>query len=132
MVDIRLASDLFSPVERSAENIGTLAGQLAKLLQQTAEFQELLRLARLVNLDPDVGRLIQQIRLRESVYGGDENGPTIEELQVQLEALPAYQAYVKAENLARDLFQSVDQAISAAAGMDFAVNARRQGCGCGG
>jgi len=132
VVDIHLETELFPSVERSAENIGTLAGQLAKLLQQTDEFQELLRLARLVNLDPDVNRLIQQIRRRESAYGGNENGPTIEELQAELEALPAYQTYVKAENAARDLFQSVDQVISTSAGIDFAINARRQGCGCGG
>ena len=132
MVDIHLASDLISPVERSAENIGTLAGQLAKLLQQTAEFQELMRLARLVNLDPDVSRLIQQIRRRESAYSGNENGISTEELQKQLEELPAYQTYVKAEKAARDLFQSVDQVISTSACIDFASNARRQGCGCGG
>jgi len=132
MSDIRLTSDPFPLVEKSSENIGTLAGQLAKLLQQTVEFQELLRLVRLVNLDPDVSRLIRQIRSQESVYGADENGVTVEELQAQLEALPAYQTYVKAENAARDLFQTVDQAISAEAGLDFATNARRQGCGCGG
>ena len=132
MVDIRLNSDLISPLERSAENISTLAGQLAKHLQQTAEFQELIRLARLINLDPDVSRLIQQIRRRESAYGGNENGGSVEELQAQLDALPAYQTYVKAEKAARDLFQSVDQVIGASAGIDFAVNSHRQGCGCGG
>jgi cell fate (sporulation/competence/biofilm development) regulator YlbF (YheA/YmcA/DUF963 family) len=132
VVDFRLDSDPFSLAEKSTENIRILADQLAKILQQTVEFQELLRLARLVNLDPEVSRLIQQIRSQESVYNGDENGVSIEELEAQLEALPSYQAYVRAENSARDLFQSVDQAIGAAAGVDFAVNARRKGCSCGG
>jgi cell fate (sporulation/competence/biofilm development) regulator YlbF (YheA/YmcA/DUF963 family) len=132
MNDFRLASDPIHLMDKSMEKIGASAGQLAKLLQETAEFQEWLRLARLVNLDPEVSRLVQQIRRRESIYGGDEEGASIEELLAQLEALPAYQAYAKAENLARDLFQSVDQVISAAAGLDFAANARRKGCSCGG
>jgi cell fate (sporulation/competence/biofilm development) regulator YlbF (YheA/YmcA/DUF963 family) len=132
MSNFRLTSDPFSLVEKSEENILTLAGQLAKLLQQTVEFQDLLRLGGLVNLDPDVSRLILQIRRQERGYGADENGASSKELQAQLEALPVYQAYVKSENAARDLFQSVDQVISARAGIDFAVNARRKGCSCGG
>lgn len=111
------------------EKISVSAAQLAKLLQQTVEFQELLRLARLVEQDPDVIRLIQQIRQMEGAYSAEDS--SVEELQAQLEALPAYQAYVKAENSAHDLFQSVDRLISAEVGLDFAINARRTGCGCG-
>lgn len=131
MNDLRFTPYTSNLAEKSIESVRTSAEQLAKLLQHTSEFQELLRLGRLVNLDPDVQRLITQINHQESVYNTDGNNPSIEELQAQLEGLPAYQTYMHAENAARDLFQSVNQAISAAAGLDFAINARRSGCSCG-
>jgi cell fate (sporulation/competence/biofilm development) regulator YlbF (YheA/YmcA/DUF963 family) len=114
------------------EKMNASAAQLAKLLQQTAEFQELLRLARLVEQDPDVIRHILQIRQLQGTYSGEERDDSVQKLHAQLEALPAYQAYVKAEKSVCNLFQSVNQIISSEVRLDFAVNTRRKGCSCGG
>ena len=132
MVDLQFNLNANSPEEKSLEKVRSLAGELANLIKQSNEFQELLRLARLINLDPEVNQLIQEIRTKESAYGEDGNGRSIEELKKQLEALPAYAAYVKVEIAARDLFKSVDQVISAGACLDFAINARQSSCSCGG
>jgi hypothetical protein len=132
MVDDCFTSDPVSITEKSGEDSSALAEYLAKLLQQTAEYQELLRLGHLINLDPDVSRLLLQIRRLERAYGEEGNGDSMETLHTQLEALPAYQTYARAENAARELFCSVNQVISAEAGLDFAAHARHQGCGCGG
>ena len=61
MSDFRLTSDPSLLGGSAMEKITASAAQLAKLLQQTAEFQEMLRLARLVEEDPDFIRLIRQI-----------------------------------------------------------------------
>jgi len=131
MSNFRLTSDPSFLGGDAMEKMNASANQLAKLLHQTAEFQELLRLARLVEQDPDVIRFILQIRQLEGAYSGKEQDDSVQKLHAQLEALPAYQAYVRAENSACDLFQSVNQIISSEVGLDFAVNARRKGCGCG-
>ena len=118
--------------EKNMENINPLAEQLAKLLQQTDEFKELARLASLIHLDPDVNRLMLQIRRLESTYGETEDGLTVEELQERLQTQPAYQAYVLAEDAVRDLFYTTNKVISAAVGVEFAANARPHTCSCGG
>lgn len=131
-MDLQFSLNANSPEEKSLEKVRSLAAELANLIKQSDEFQELIRLARLINLDPEVNQLIQEIRAKESAYGEDENGSSIEELKTQLEGLPAYAAYLKVEIAARDLFKSVDQVISAGAGLNFAINARQSSCSCGG
>lgn len=111
-----------------ASEIDQSADQLALLLVQAPEYQEFIRLAQLINLDPDVRRISMEIRNRQMFYAGAD-GKSIEALQVELENLPAVQAYRKAEAAVKDLFQSVDQVISAAAGVEFAPNALHNGCG---
>ena len=132
MEELQLNLDSNSFLGDSAENVRNLAGQLANLIKQSEEYQELLRLGRLINLDPEVNRLIQEIRIKERAYSENDNESSIADLKQQLEALPAYVAYVQVENAARDLFQSVDRVISDHAGIGFALNAKRSGCGCGG
>ena len=108
--------------------IDQTANQLASLMVQAPEYQEFIRLARLINLDPDVRRISMEIHNRQMLYA-DANGKSIESLQAELETLPAVQAYRKAEAAVKDLFHSVDQVISAAAGVEFAPNALHSGCG---
>ena len=128
MSDNFIASSETISLGKSTEKINQLAGQLARLLQQTDEFNELVRIVSLLNQDPAVNRIMFQIRRLESNY---EEGASIEELENQLKALPAYQAYVRSENALRDLFFSTNKVISQAAGLDFASNARRSTCSCG-
>ncbi len=112
----------FSPqIDQSAD-------RLAALIGQTPEYQEFIRLARLIHLDPDVKRLSVEIRNRQMVYADPDGGP-FEALQAELDSLPAILAYRKAEAAVKHLLHSVDQVISAAAGVDFAQNAVKSGCG---
>ncbi len=112
----------FSPqIDQSAD-------RLAALIAQTPEYQEFIRLARLIHLDPDVKRLSIEIRNRQMLYA-DPNGAPLEALQMELENLPAVLAYRKAEAGVKALFHSVDQVIGTAARVAFAPNAVKSGCG---
>ena len=111
-----------------APEIDHSADELALLLAQTPEYQEYIRLAQLIHLDPDVKRISMEIRNRQMFYV-DAEDKSVEALQAELETLPAVQAYRKVEAALKDLFHSVDQVISAAAGVEFAPNALPRACG---
>jgi cell fate (sporulation/competence/biofilm development) regulator YmcA (YheA/YmcA/DUF963 family) len=111
-----------------APEIDQITDQLAYLLSQAPEYQEFVRIAQLINLDPDVKRISREIRNQQMVYASGE-GKTIEALEAELETLPAVQAYRNAEAVVKDLFHSVDQVISAVAGVEFAPNAQPKACG---
>lgn len=107
---------------------------LAEVLKATPEFQAMLQAAQAVNIDDTVQDLLRQIRIQQSaLYWGQgaqaNQSRPLRELQADLEAQPAVRAYRQAEPAARDLFRAVDAAISAAAGVDFAANAKRSCCG---
>jgi cell fate (sporulation/competence/biofilm development) regulator YlbF (YheA/YmcA/DUF963 family) len=124
-------SSCTNPVSSALEytvEIDQSAGQLASLLLQTREYQEFIRLAQSIDLEPDVKRIALEIRNSQMFYA-DAEGPSIEALQAEMEALPAVQAYRKAEAAVKRLFQAVDQVISAAAGVEFAPNALHSACG---
>ena len=118
--------------EASMEEIYQLAEELGKSLQRANEYQELLRLGGTLRQNDEVKQLINKIRQVENHYAGEESERELEELKNQLLNLPVYQAYMNAENAARDLFKTIDNAISSAAGIDFAVNAKKSSCSCGG
>ena len=111
-----------------APEIDQSTEHLANLLVQTPEYQDFFHLAQSINLDPEVKRITREIRNRQMVYAGGEE-KTIETLQTELESLPAVRAYRAAEAAVRDLFRSVDQVISAAAGVEFGANAKPKACG---
>ena len=117
-----------SPTLEYTAEIDQSAGQLASLLLQAREYQEFIRLAQSIDLEPDVKRIALEIRNSQMFYA-DAEGPSIEALQAEMEALPAVQAYRKAEAAVKSLFQAVDQVISAAAGVEFAPNALQSACG---
>lgn len=113
--------ELSSGIDQSAD-------QLATLLAQTPEFQELVRMSRLVNQDPDVRRL--SMALNDQQTGNVNPGSaTFDALMAELEALPLVQTYRQVEAAVRELFQAVDQVISEGAGMAFAPNALHSACG---
>ncbi len=111
-----------------SRQIDQSADRLAALLTQTPEYQEFIRLAQLIHLDPDVKRLSTAIRNQQMNYA-DSQDATAGSLEEELEALPAVHAYRKAEEAVKVLFRSVDQIISAGIGFDFAPNAVKSGCG---
>lgn len=106
-------------LERKAES-------LALLLIDTAEFQNYLRLARAVNLDPAASALSEKIHYLQMSFSNscDEQGNTIDDLYAQIDCLPVMQAYRQAEKAVQALFRSVDQIISDAAGIEFSRNAQ--------
>lgn len=110
---------------------GEAVERLSALLAQAPEYRELVRLAELIHLDPDVQRITAEMRARMMGLGevGGEGIESIDALRDALEALPAVQAFRRAEAAVRALFKAVEQAISAGAGMAFAENAQRSGCG---
>jgi len=111
------------------QEVDQAAVRLAASLEQAPEFQEFVRLARLINLDPDVKRIQLEVRGNQMENDGENQVKTAERLQAEFENLPAVQAYRKAEAAAKSLFHAVDEAISQAAGVPFAVNAKISGCG---
>ena len=111
-----------------APEIDQLTDRLADLLAQTPEYIEYIRLAQLLDLDPDVIRISREIRNRQMVYAG-AGDKSVEDMQAEMETLPAVQAYRTAEAAVKDLFHSVDQVISASAGVEFALNAQPRAYG---
>jgi cell fate (sporulation/competence/biofilm development) regulator YlbF (YheA/YmcA/DUF963 family) len=119
------------PTQKVFENsqvIDQAAERLASLLEQAPEYQEFARLASLINLDPDVKRILLEIRRQQMMYTSTSE-KSVETLQSELEMLPAMQAYHKAETALKELFRSVDQVISTAAKVEFAPNALNSACG---
>ncbi len=113
-----------------SSQIDSSADRLGALLAQTPEYQEFIRLARLINLDPDVKRLSMEIRKHQMVMlYSDSQDTKMASLEEELEALPAVQAYRQSEAAVKSLFHAVDQLISAGAGVAFAPNAVQSGCG---
>jgi len=110
---------VYAGIDEAAEN-------LACLLIDTAEFQNYIRLARAVNLDPVVSELVEKLHVLQMSYfiSTDSEGHTIEDLTQSIENLPVMQDYRKAESAVQEMFYSVDQIISQEAGVDFAANAR--------
>jgi cell fate (sporulation/competence/biofilm development) regulator YlbF (YheA/YmcA/DUF963 family) len=110
------------------------AQTLGALLRETVEFRAFLQASQGIEENALVQKLLEQIESHRSAlqWGlGDtaEHRAALRKLQAQLEALPSVQAYRQAERVVRDLFRAVDALISEAAGVDFAVNARRSCCG---
>ena len=106
-------------------NTTEAAERLAGLLVDTPEFQNFLRLARAINLDQEVRELDRVIHSQEMYFDPDPaDGPSLEALEAQLEALPLVRAYRQAEQTLSALFSAVNEVVSQAAGVAFAENAR--------
>lgn len=108
--------------------------ELVEAVREAPEFRALWEAARAINHDDEVQDLLQQIRAHQSALqwgrgDGAEHLRALRQLQAQLGTYPSVQAYRAAEQAVRALFQEVDEAISRAAGVDFAANARRSCCG---
>lgn len=100
------------------------AERLACLLVETEIFQSFARHSRAVQVDGEVSEIMQELRLAS--FGSPADTAALRE---RFEALPAVQEYRQAEAAVRALFQAVDGAVSAGAGLTFAENAKPGACG---
>lgn len=112
------------------------ARKLGNLLAQTAEYQEFIAALKAVNSNLIVQKLATEMRAHQTAlhWGQDSEGQHAAELtrlELEMENQPVFQEYQQKERELKLLFQTVDQMISQEAGVDFAVNAQRSGCGCG-
>ena len=128
---------IHKPIPTETAKATQAAQLLGKLLFATPEYKSYQTALKEVNNDPNVHRLSLAIREHETAlqWGkGDrlEHQAALTTLEAELEALPSVHAYHQAEKAAAQLFHAVDEVISQAAGILFAPNAKRSGCGCGG
>jgi cell fate (sporulation/competence/biofilm development) regulator YlbF (YheA/YmcA/DUF963 family) len=115
-----------------------LAAQtLGNILRQTPEYEAFLKALKAVNTDSTIQQLSAELRAHRTAlkWGRDPDGQHTTELtrlELELEDLPAVKEYHRVEEEVSLLFRAVDEIISQAAGVAFAVNAQRSGCSCGG
>jgi cell fate (sporulation/competence/biofilm development) regulator YlbF (YheA/YmcA/DUF963 family) len=69
-----------------SSNIDQSADRLAALLAQAPEYQEFIRLAQLINLDPDVERISMEIRNLQMVYADREHSKVVRRPKVKQRA----------------------------------------------
>lgn len=109
------------------------ARALGARLKESAEFRAWAKASQAVNTDPTVQNLVRQISAhRSALWGQVQSGDAavaLGKLQTELESLNVVRDYRRAESALRDLFRAVDAAIGAAAGVEFAANAKRSCCG---
>lgn len=112
------------------------ARSVGALLRQTPTYTAFLGLVEVVNADSAVQQLAEQMRAHQSALqmgrDPDQHAAALARVEAEVEALPVVREYRQAEAAARRLFQVVDALISQEAGVAFAENAQRSGCGCGG
>jgi cell fate (sporulation/competence/biofilm development) regulator YlbF (YheA/YmcA/DUF963 family) len=110
---------------------------LGERLSQTPEYRAFLGALKAVNNDLTVQKLSAEMRSHQTAlkWGRDTEDQHVAELtrlELEIEDHPVVKAYHQAEKEVSALFRAVDEIISQEAGVAFAVNAQRSGCGCGG
>ena len=113
------------------------AHNLGELLSQTPECRAFLEALKTVNSDLTIQKLSAEMHAHQTAlqWGRDAESQHVSELtrlELEMGDHPAVQKYHQAEQEVSALFRAVDEIISQEAGVAFAVNAQRSGCGCGG
>ncbi len=113
------------------------AQTLGKLLSQTPEYKAFIEALGAVNRDLTIQKLARDMRSHQIAvqWGGDADGQhaaDLARLELEMEDQPLQKDYRKAVQEVSVLFHAVDKIISQQAGMEFAINALRSGCSCGG
>jgi cell fate (sporulation/competence/biofilm development) regulator YlbF (YheA/YmcA/DUF963 family) len=113
------------------------ARNLGSLLSQTPEYKAYIEAQKAVNSDPTSYRLSVQLRGHQNaiqcgrdLYG--EHAAELTRLELKMEDLTVVKHLHETAKEIGALFQAVDKMISYETGMDFAINAKRGGCACGG
>jgi cell fate (sporulation/competence/biofilm development) regulator YlbF (YheA/YmcA/DUF963 family) len=113
------------------------AQQLGNVLSDTPEFKAFFAASKAMHNDPIVQQLETEMHAHQTAlhWGCDTDGQHAAELtrlELELEDIPVMKQYREKEREVSALFQAVDKIISQEAGVDFAINAQRGGCACGG
>ena len=113
------------------------ARNLGNLLAETPEYTEYIAALKALNGDLKIQKLSAEMRDHQAAlkWGNDTEGQHTAELtrlELEMQDQPLVQEFQQRENKLRTLLQEVDRVISQEAGVDFAVNAHRRGCACGG
>jgi cell fate (sporulation/competence/biofilm development) regulator YlbF (YheA/YmcA/DUF963 family) len=113
------------------------ARELGELLLHTPEYQAFLKALNAANINPAVQKISAEMRshqdaLRWSLKNTGEHEAELARLETEFETLTVIQDYRLTEEAVCRMFAEVDLIISQAAGVPFAANAKRSGCGCGG
>ncbi len=113
------------------------AQQLGNVLSDTPEFKVFFAASKAMQNDPIVQQLETEMHAHQTAlqWGCDTDGQHAAELtrlELELEDIPVMKVYREKEREVSVLFQAVDRIISQEAGVDFAINAQRGGCACGG
>ena len=113
------------------------AQTLGDLLRQTPEYCTYIAALKAMNSDLTTQKLSAEMRGHQMAvkWGRDPDGQHVSamtQLELELDRLPAVEAYRRAEREISALFQAVDQIISQELGLAFAANAQRSGCACSG
>ena len=132
--------DLQTPIITNLElktEADQAARELGELLLHAPEYQVFLMALNAANNNPAVQKISAEMRshqnaLRWSPKNAGEYEAVLARLEIEFETLPVIQDYRLAEEAVCRMFAEVDTIISQAAGVPFAANAKRSGCGCGG
>lgn len=113
------------------------AQTLGNLLSQTPEYKAFIEAQTAVSSDPVSYTLSVQMRGHQNAIqcGRDlcgEHAAELTRLELEIEDLPVVKEYHRCAEKVSALFQAVDKIVSQESGVDFAINARRGGCVCGG
>lgn len=109
--------------EALPETLYASADALAGQLINTPAFEDYLRKDRALRTDETARQLREQIRMGEAEFAF----VAVDALETRLDTLAVTQDFETSQQAARSLFAAVERAISAAAGLAFAENARPAG-----
>jgi cell fate (sporulation/competence/biofilm development) regulator YlbF (YheA/YmcA/DUF963 family) len=115
-----------------ASTIPDAVGNLATALKAHPAYAALLAAHERLQNDTETQELLRDLQTRQRQLQTGVAGASEEDFQERLEgfyARPVVTAYHEAEETLVDLLKEVDSVISAAAGIEFAANARRSCCG---
>lgn len=113
-----------------AASITDTTQALVEALDEMPICRDFIQAMGLASHDPEVQRLLRAIyEAQEARFSARKSGPTLAQLQTELEALPLVVSLRQAERGMRELLTAVDDIISQAAGVPFAANAKRSCCG---
>lgn len=113
-----------------AASITDITHALVETLDETPICRAFIQMMDLANHDPEVQRLLRAIYEAQGAgFSARKSGPTLAQLQTELEALPVVVSLRQAERGMREILTAVDDIISQVAGVPFAANAKRSCCG---
>lgn len=115
-----------------AADVGEAVAELAAALRNHPSYESLRAAHQALQADSEAQSLLQDLQARQRHLQFSGNGTDDAEFQERLQRFyshPTVATYHEAEESLVDLLKEVDSSIGAAAGIDFAANAKRSCCG---